>query len=253
MISPDFGRALGPGQQVLHNEQPAMIPRGRRRSVHHRDARVDASSARVARRSFVADVDAAELSLAGHPVTHLVQDVQFSGEFSFEGLHFYRASRAVAPQCRIVQMHRRRPSRSSARRRALVRTGPGQSRSTVYTRIPSTLMSQATPRPTLARTRSCVSFSRRSRHRRAADGFSADRAPNRRRRRVFGFEALTRVSGAWLDGWSRHALRIRGAPRSLAELNLLIVERAVEAAAGLPASRSSSSTSIRSRSSHRGS
>lgn len=50
------------------------------------------------------DVDAAEIALARFPITHLVTDVQFSGEFGFEGLHFLGRVRAQSPQCRIVMM-----------------------------------------------------------------------------------------------------------------------------------------------------
>ena len=41
------------------------------------------------------DLDAAEVALAQFPVTHLVTDVQFSGEFGFEGLHFLERMRAL--------------------------------------------------------------------------------------------------------------------------------------------------------------
>jgi len=51
-----------------------------------------------------ADVHAAELLLTRHPVTHLITDVQFSGDFGFEGLHFLSRVRILAPRCRIVLM-----------------------------------------------------------------------------------------------------------------------------------------------------
>ncbi|MFL6248686.1 MAG: response regulator, partial [Thermoanaerobaculia bacterium] len=50
------------------------------------------------------DLDAAELALSQFPVTHVVTDVQFSGEFSFEGLRFVERIRALAPNARIVVM-----------------------------------------------------------------------------------------------------------------------------------------------------
>jgi EAL domain-containing protein (putative c-di-GMP-specific phosphodiesterase class I) len=50
------------------------------------------------------DVDAAEVALSHFPVTHVVTDVQFTGEFGFEGLHFVDRIRALAPQSRIVIM-----------------------------------------------------------------------------------------------------------------------------------------------------
>ena len=50
------------------------------------------------------DVDAAEVALSQFPVTHVVTDVQFSGEFGFEGLHFLDRVRALTPDARIVLM-----------------------------------------------------------------------------------------------------------------------------------------------------
>ena len=51
-----------------------------------------------------ADVESAELILARYPVTHVLSDVQFSGPFGFEGLHFLTRIRAQRPECRIVLM-----------------------------------------------------------------------------------------------------------------------------------------------------
>jgi EAL domain-containing protein (putative c-di-GMP-specific phosphodiesterase class I) len=48
------------------------------------------------------DVESAEITLARFPITHLVTDVQFSGMFGFEGLHFLGRIRTQMPQCRIV-------------------------------------------------------------------------------------------------------------------------------------------------------
>jgi EAL domain-containing protein (putative c-di-GMP-specific phosphodiesterase class I)/ActR/RegA family two-component response regulator len=50
------------------------------------------------------DVESAEIALARFPVTHLVTDVQFSGDFGFEGLHFLRRVHQQAPDCRIILM-----------------------------------------------------------------------------------------------------------------------------------------------------
>src|ERR1700754_3017975 len=51
-----------------------------------------------------ADVESAELALARHSVTHVLSDVQFSGPFGFEGLHFLTRIRSRRPSCRIVLM-----------------------------------------------------------------------------------------------------------------------------------------------------
>jgi EAL domain-containing protein (putative c-di-GMP-specific phosphodiesterase class I) len=49
-----------------------------------------------------ADVETAEMMLARYDVTHLISDVQFSGAFGFEGLHFLARARKQNPECRIV-------------------------------------------------------------------------------------------------------------------------------------------------------
>jgi EAL domain-containing protein (putative c-di-GMP-specific phosphodiesterase class I) len=51
-----------------------------------------------------ADVESAELALERFPVTDIVTDVQFSGVFGFEGLHFLERIRARLPGGRIVVM-----------------------------------------------------------------------------------------------------------------------------------------------------
>ena len=48
------------------------------------------------------DIESAELMLARSPITHLVTDVQFSGAFGYEGLHFLGRVRSRLPLCRIV-------------------------------------------------------------------------------------------------------------------------------------------------------
>ncbi len=50
------------------------------------------------------DVHAAELALKTFPVTDIVSDVQFSGLFGFEGLHFVDRIRTRVPGARIVLM-----------------------------------------------------------------------------------------------------------------------------------------------------
>ena len=50
------------------------------------------------------DVESAELALLHHPVTHVLSDVQFSGPFGFEGLHFLTRLRAQRPDVRLVLM-----------------------------------------------------------------------------------------------------------------------------------------------------
>ncbi|HEX2061740.1 MAG TPA: response regulator, partial [Thermoanaerobaculia bacterium] len=48
------------------------------------------------------DVESAQIALERFPVTHVVSDVQFSGSFGFEGLHFLRRIREQQPSCVTV-------------------------------------------------------------------------------------------------------------------------------------------------------
>jgi EAL domain-containing protein (putative c-di-GMP-specific phosphodiesterase class I) len=50
------------------------------------------------------DIQSAEIALETYPVTHLVCDVQFTGDFGFEGLHFLGRARQLVPDCRVVLM-----------------------------------------------------------------------------------------------------------------------------------------------------
>jgi len=50
------------------------------------------------------DIETAEMMLGRAPITHLVTDVQFSGSFGFEGLHFLDRVRARLPHCKLVLM-----------------------------------------------------------------------------------------------------------------------------------------------------
>jgi EAL domain-containing protein (putative c-di-GMP-specific phosphodiesterase class I)/ActR/RegA family two-component response regulator len=50
------------------------------------------------------DVESAELTLARQPITHLLTDVQFSGQFGYEGLHFVSRVRSIRPGCRVILM-----------------------------------------------------------------------------------------------------------------------------------------------------
>ena len=50
------------------------------------------------------DVESAEIALQTFPVTDVVSDVQFSGLFGFEGLHFIDRIRAKVPDARMVLM-----------------------------------------------------------------------------------------------------------------------------------------------------
>lgn len=50
------------------------------------------------------DVESAEIALARFDITHIVADVQFSGSFGFEGLHFLERLNARKSKCPIALM-----------------------------------------------------------------------------------------------------------------------------------------------------
>lgn len=60
---------------------------------------------RADRTTFICgDIESAEIVLTHHPITHVVTDVQFSGAFGFEGLHFLTRLHLERPECRIILM-----------------------------------------------------------------------------------------------------------------------------------------------------
>ncbi|HKR62961.1 MAG TPA: EAL domain-containing response regulator [Thermoanaerobaculia bacterium] len=179
------------------------------------------------------DVQAAEISLMRHRVTHLVTDVQFSGDFGFEGLHFLGRVRALAPQCRIVLITGyatdaliataksfgasevlAKPFDTNDLERALCAHDVQNDAPYEVVRFPSLdeiLINDelvAAFQPILRMT---------------PDGV----AP-------FGYEALARVRGQWLTGGPAMLFDYAERRAQLAELNLVSIARSIEAGAQLP-------------------
>lgn len=50
------------------------------------------------------DVESAETALLRYPITHVLTDVQFTGSFGYEGLHFLARIRTLRPESRVVVM-----------------------------------------------------------------------------------------------------------------------------------------------------
>ena len=183
------------------------------------------------------DIESAEMMLARAPVTHVVTDVQFSGEFGYEGLHFVGRLRAKAPQCRIVMISGR-PSDSL--RAAALNDGAdavlwkpftfselvaalGANEEAMQDGVSSTVRVPSIEE-ILAGEMLDIAFQPIVR---IGDDVTTP----------FAFEALTRVRGSWPADTAalfEYAER-RGHRRSL---NLLAVSRAILASAGLPASSS---------------
>lgn len=178
------------------------------------------------------DVESAEIALARFPVTHLVTDLQFSGPFGFEGLHFLGRVRAQAPQCRIILItgYATAELRTEALRggasavlakpfdteeleRALGGT-PDCDAAYDVIRIPpieEILRGDTiTPvfQPIVRLTESGTSS--------------------------FGFEALTRVRGRWLSGGPVMLFDYAASRAKLPELNVVAMTRSIEQAAPLP-------------------
>jgi EAL domain-containing protein (putative c-di-GMP-specific phosphodiesterase class I) len=177
------------------------------------------------------DVESAEIALQRFPVTHVVSDVQFSGTFGFEGLHFLGRVRALS-QCRIILMtgHASDALRIEATKHGATDVlskpfdtdqleaalGPLPDASTAYDviRIPpieEILRGEAiTPvfQPIVRLGGACI--------------------------QSFGFEALTRVRGRWLAGGPVMLFEYASRRDKLAELNVVAMTRALSAAAPLP-------------------
>lgn len=180
------------------------------------------------------DVQAAEVSLMRHPVTHLVTDVQFTGEFGYEGLHFLSRVRRRAPQCRIVLMSGQltaalsktakdfgaaevlsKPFDIQELERALD-AGGTTSEGLTYDVIRFPSFAEILQGPELTAAFQPIM-------RMGADGVEA-----------FGYEALARVHGSWLPGGPEMLFDYAERREQLAELNLVAITRAIEAGAALP-------------------
>jgi EAL domain-containing protein (putative c-di-GMP-specific phosphodiesterase class I)/ActR/RegA family two-component response regulator len=179
------------------------------------------------------DVDAAEIALSRFPVTHLVSDVQFSGDFGFEGLHVLDRVRTQWPQCRIVLMT---GNATDALRKAAVNHGaiavlakpfstedleeilgvPAGVEPYEVIRIPS-MDDILTGNELLAAFQPIVRFT--------PTGTT-----------TFAYEALTRVNGSWLPGGPVMLFEYAERRGKLCELNILTMQRALEQAAELPGS-----------------
>jgi EAL domain-containing protein (putative c-di-GMP-specific phosphodiesterase class I) len=178
------------------------------------------------------DVESAEIALARYPVTHLVTDVQFSGTFGFEGLHFLGRVRTQAPECRIVLMtgYATEPLRVEALRdgaaamlakpfqtaelEEVLGENPTSDAPYEVIRIPQIEEilrgDWITPvfQPIVRLTGNGTSY--------------------------FGYEALTRVRGSWLTGGPVMLFEYAARRAKLAELNIVAMTRSMEAAALLP-------------------
>ena len=182
------------------------------------------------------DVESAELMLSRAAVTHVVTDVQFSGPFGFEGLHFLDRVHARLPECRIVLItgHPSDTLRDTALQHgalallakpfaieeleaALGTDGPGDTGDYELVQVPS--LDQLLAGCEL----------------RTAFQPIVEMTPGGA---IVAFEALARIRGGWPAGGPAELFDYAARLGRLRELNLVAVARALEAAVELPSSAS---------------
>lgn len=179
------------------------------------------------------DVHAAEILLTRYPITHLITDVQFSGEFGFEGLHFLGRIRTLAPRCRIVLMTGHvtdplvRAAKTLGASEVLSKPFDGAALEEALGSDPIALEgpSEAIFFPTLdeiLRGKELTSAYQPILRRTAAGT------------EVFGYEALTRVRGNWLVGGPETLFDYGQRLNQLAELNLAALDVAIQNSAEIP-------------------
>jgi len=179
------------------------------------------------------DVESAEIMLSRSPVTHVVTDVQFSGAFGYEGLHFLGRVRARLPLCRIV----------------LITGQPSDAlRTTAMQHGANALLSKPFDIDELEAVLESESD--------AADGgYEVVQVPSLddilagnaldmafqpivrmtgNGAALIAFEALARVRGDWPAGGPAQLFEYAERLGRLRELNLMALTRAIESAAGLP-------------------
>jgi EAL domain-containing protein (putative c-di-GMP-specific phosphodiesterase class I)/ActR/RegA family two-component response regulator len=177
------------------------------------------------------DVEAAEVALSYFPVTHLVSDVQFSGEFGFEGLHSLGRVRQQAPDCCIVLMT---GNATDALRKAAIAHGATAVLAKPF-EIGELEKVLGTPTDDAPAQSFCIppmeeillgheiTAAFQPIVRLTPDGVT-----------TFAFEALTRIHSEWLVGGPAMLFEYAERRGQLVELNLLAMKRALEEAATLP-------------------
>lgn len=178
------------------------------------------------------DVESAEFVLAHYEVTHVLTDVQFSGTFGFEGLHFIARIRKLRPDCRIVLMT---GNATPALRGAAVELGAAVCLQKPF----SAEQLEAAMQLRVARAEGDYVLLRCP----AIDEvietgvLTAVYQPIVRLgedRGVIAFEALARVAGAWARGGPAELFDYGERCSRLPELNRAALERAIAGARHLP-------------------
>jgi EAL domain-containing protein (putative c-di-GMP-specific phosphodiesterase class I) len=184
------------------------------------------------------DIDAAELALSHFPITHIVSDVQFTGEFGFEGLHFLNRVRSLSPSSPILLMTGH--TSESLRRNAIAHGASDvlskpfatEDLENALARVSDGFeLTDGMPYETI-RIPSIDDVMR-------GEGLSVAFQPIVRftagRVSTFAYEALTRVDGNWCGNGPTALFDYAERRGRLSELNIAAMERAIEHACMLPA------------------
>ena len=185
------------------------------------------------------DLESAEIMLGRAPVTALVTDVQFTGSFGFEGLHFINCVRKRYPHCRIVLMT---GHPSDALRETAIAHGASALLAKPFEIADleevlsggQTIVSVPDQADTSAyETIHVASLDELLAGNDLATAFQPIvRMPARDA--IFAFEALTRVRGGWAGGGPAELFQYAQRLGRLRELNLKTLTNALECAAELP-------------------
>lgn len=177
------------------------------------------------------DVESAEIALQRFPVTHLVSDVQFSGTFGYEGLHFLSRVRAVS-QCQVILMtgHANDQLRAEAKKHGatevLSKPFDTNELEAVLGELPDSEVAYDVIRiPPIEEILRGDAITPVFQPIVRLDGGSVH---------SFGFEALTRVRGRWMAGGPVMLFEYASRRDKLAELNVVAMTRSLQAAATLP-------------------
>lgn len=180
------------------------------------------------------DVESAEISLTRFPITHLVCDVQFTGDFGFEGLHFLGRVHNIVPHCRIVLMtgHATENLRTTA-----ARLGASQVLSKPFSCADLERALQSGEEPVDGTPYEVVRFPTLEEVVHGNEmtmAFQPIVAVQAQSTALYGYEALTRVRGAWMIGGPAMLFEYAERVSHLPELNITAIQRAMRDAAALP-------------------
>lgn len=181
------------------------------------------------------DVDAAEVALSEFGVTHVITDVQFSGDFGYEGLHFLDRVKALSPRSRIVLMS---GNVSDALRNNAMQHGAAAVLSKPFrtAELEAALSGGAPPDESdgpfqLIRIPSIDELLRSNR---LTVAYQPIVELSANRTTTFAFEALTRVRGEWPSAGPSALFQYAERRGKLADLNISAMQRALTDAVVLP-------------------